>query len=180
MEILIEDFNAKAGREGIFKPIIANEGLIKSPTSPHNDIYKHTWTSSDSVIHNQTDHVLIDKRRHSNILDVRSFRGADSDTDHYLVVAKLRERISVSKQARQKFVSEIFDLKKFDDIEVKEKYQVETSNRFTTLESLHECFDITNAWNSIRQNIQTSAEDNLGYQKLKHKKLWFDDGRSKL
>jgi len=35
---------------------------------------------------------LIDKRRHSNILDVRSFRGADCDTDHYLVVAKLRER----------------------------------------------------------------------------------------
>jgi hypothetical protein len=45
--------------------------------------------------------VLTDKRRHSNILDVRSFRGADCDTDHYLVLAKLRERISVSKRARQ-------------------------------------------------------------------------------
>jgi hypothetical protein len=31
---------------------------------------------------------LIDKRRHSNILDVRSFRGADCDTDHYLVVVR--------------------------------------------------------------------------------------------
>jgi hypothetical protein len=35
-------------------------------------------------------------------------------------VEKLRERISVSKRARQIF----------DDIEVKETYQVEISNRF--------------------------------------------------
>jgi hypothetical protein len=40
-------------------------------------------------------------------------------------VAKLRETISVSKRARQKFDLERFDLKKLDDLEAKEKYQVE-------------------------------------------------------
>jgi hypothetical protein len=30
-------------------------------------------------------------------IDVQSFRGADCDIDHYLALAKLRERISVSK-----------------------------------------------------------------------------------
>jgi hypothetical protein len=57
-------------------------------------------------------------------------------------VAKLRERISVSKRARQKFDVEKFDLKRLDDIEIKEKYQVEISNRFATLESLVESFGI--------------------------------------
>jgi hypothetical protein len=123
---------------------------------------------------------LIDKSQHSNISDVCSFRGDDCDTDHYLVVAKLRERISVSKQARQNSDLERFYLKKLDDVKVKEKYQVEISNRFAALESLDTSFDINNAWKSIRENIKTSAKDNLRYQKLKHNKPWFDDECSKL
>jgi hypothetical protein len=85
-------------------------------------------------------------------------------------VAKLRERISVSKRGRQNSDLEIFDLKRLDDIEVKEKYWVEISNRFAALESLDERFDVNNTWESIRENIKTSAKDNLGYQKLKHNK----------
>jgi uncharacterized protein YjiS (DUF1127 family) len=39
-------------------------------------------------------------------------------------VAKLRERISVSKRARQNFDLERFDLKKLDDVGVKRKHRV--------------------------------------------------------
>jgi hypothetical protein len=44
---------------------------------------------------------LIDRRQHSNVLDARSFREADVDTDRYLVVAEDRERLAVSKQKMQ-------------------------------------------------------------------------------
>jgi hypothetical protein len=146
MKIFLGDFNAKVGREDIFKPTIGNESvhevsnhngvrivnsrsskklIFKSTTFPHCNILKHAWTSPDGITHNQIDHVLTDKTRHSKTLDVRSFRVSDCDNDHYLVVAKLRERISVSKRARQKFVLERFELRKLDAVEVKEKYQVE-------------------------------------------------------
>jgi hypothetical protein len=95
-------------------------------------------------------------------------------------VAKSRERISLSKRARQKFDLERFDLKKLNVVEVKEKYQVEISNRFANLESLDEGFDINNAWEIIRENIKTSTKDNLGYHRLKHNKSFFDDECLKL
>jgi hypothetical protein len=35
------------------------------------------WTSPDGKTHNQINHILIDRRRHSSVLDVWSFRIAD-------------------------------------------------------------------------------------------------------
>jgi hypothetical protein len=111
MNILLYDCNAKVGRENIFKPTIGNDGLheisndhgvrvvnlatsknfvVKSTMFPRRKIHKYTWTSPEGKTHNQTDHVLLDRKRHSSILNVRSFRAADCDIDHYLVVAKVR------------------------------------------------------------------------------------------
>jgi hypothetical protein len=53
--------------------------------------------------HDLIDHVLIDKRLLSIIVDVISSRGVHCDTDHYLVVVKVRQRLPVSKRAAQKF-----------------------------------------------------------------------------
>ena len=62
---------------------------------PHGNIHKYTWTSSDGKTHNQIDHILMDKRLHSSVLDMRSFRGADCNSDHYSVVANARERLAI-------------------------------------------------------------------------------------
>jgi hypothetical protein len=78
---------------------------------PHPNIHKFTWTF-DGKTHNQTDDILTDRRWYSSVLDVQSFGEADHDTDHYLVVAKVRERLAVSKQTTQQFDMERFNLKK--------------------------------------------------------------------
>jgi hypothetical protein len=63
----------------------------------------YTWTSPAGKIPNQIDHILIDRRWHSSILDEQSFREADCDTDHYLLVARVRERLAVSKKSNTEF-----------------------------------------------------------------------------
>jgi endonuclease/exonuclease/phosphatase family metal-dependent hydrolase len=109
MKILAGDSSAKVGREDIFKPTIWNECLhenstdngvrlvnfatyknirVKSMMFPHCNIHKFTGMSPDGKTHNEIDHILVDRRRHSNVLDIPEFRDADCDSDHYLVVAK--------------------------------------------------------------------------------------------
>jgi hypothetical protein len=67
----------------IFKPAIGNESLqatsndngvrvvnfttsknltVKSTMFPYRNIHKVTWTSPDGRMHNQIDHILIDRR----------------------------------------------------------------------------------------------------------------------
>jgi endonuclease/exonuclease/phosphatase family metal-dependent hydrolase len=146
MKFLLGDFSAKVGRKDIFKPTIGNESLdeisndngvrlvnfaasknlrVKSTMIPHRNIYKYTSTSPDGKTHNQIDHILVGRRRHSNVLDVRSFRAADCDSDHSLVVAKFRERLAVNKQRSQRFNMERFNLNKLNEVESKEQLRGE-------------------------------------------------------
>jgi hypothetical protein len=72
------------------------------------------------------------------------------------------------------------ELRKLSDVEVKEKYQVEISNRFAALENLDESLGINSAWQSIIEYIKASTKENLGYNRLKFNKPWFHDECSKL
>jgi len=77
----------------------------------------------------QTDnHILIDKRRLSSVLDMPFFRGADCDTDHHLVVAKVRERFAVSKHRTQNFDVERFNLCRLSELEFRKQYQINPLN----------------------------------------------------
>jgi hypothetical protein len=97
--------------------------VVKSTMFPHQNTHKYTRTSPDGKTHNQIDHELIHRRPPASILDVRSFRGADCDTDHYLVLAKVRERLAVRKQTAQKLDGERFNQRKLNDLEVRKQYQ---------------------------------------------------------
>ena len=67
------------------------------------------------------------------------------DTDHYLVVATVRERLAVSKQAAQMFDVERFIHRKLSELEVRKQYRIEIMNRFAALENLKISEDINSA-----------------------------------
>jgi hypothetical protein len=62
---------------------------------------------------------------------------------------------------------ERFSLKKLNEVEGKEQYCAEISNKFAALETLDNEVDINKAWETLRENIKISAEESLGYSELK-------------
>jgi hypothetical protein len=56
------------------------------------------------MIHYNIDHIVIDRRRHSSIIDVQIFRETNYDTNHYLADAEVRERLAVSKQKAENLI----------------------------------------------------------------------------
>jgi hypothetical protein len=117
--------------------------------------------------------MLIDRKWHSSIVDVQSFRGADSNTDHCLVVGIVRDRLAVSKQAAQKFDGERFNVRTLNELKVRNKYQIEISNRFAALENLNDCKNIHRAWENIKENIKISVKERLCRHELMQHKSWF-------
>ena len=97
------------------------------------------------------------------------------NTDHWLVVAKVRERLAVSRQAAQKLDVERFNLRKLNELEVRKKYQIKMSNRFAALENVSDSEDINRAWESIKQNIKISAKQGRSLCELKQHKTWLHE-----
>jgi hypothetical protein len=104
--LVLGDANAKLGKEDIYKEVsgkhtlhnlsnrngemllefaISNNLTVMSTQFQHKKIHKGTWLATDQMTLNQTDHVLITSKKKEPTEDVRSLRGPNIDSDHYLL-----------------------------------------------------------------------------------------------
>ena len=107
IKIVMGDLNAKVGSDNTnFEHVMERHGLgemnengelfadlsnnhdlvIGGTIFPHERIHKETWCSPDGVTINQIDHIAICRKWRRSLLDVRSHRGADVNSDHHLVL----------------------------------------------------------------------------------------------
>ena len=75
---------------------------------------------------------------------------------------------------------ERFNLGKLNELEVRKQYDMEISNRSAALENLNDSDDIIRAWESIKENIKTSAKESLDLHEFKQHKPWFHNSTHQL
>ncbi|XP_039285541.1 craniofacial development protein 2-like [Nilaparvata lugens] len=121
MVLVLGDLNAQVGRESAVRTVAGNFSLhdesnnngfllaqfaesnrlvIKSTSFPHKRIHLGTWKVPGSEVVNQIDHVLVSARHASGVLDVRTMRGPNCDSDHFLVRAVVRFRLANIRKER--------------------------------------------------------------------------------
>ena len=84
--------------------------FLKSTMFQHRTILIYTWTHFDGKIHKQIYHILIDRRWYTIISEGRKCRKGNCDTDQYIKVAIVSERLAVGKQEAQKYDRERINL----------------------------------------------------------------------
>lgn len=183
VKMVLGDFNAKIGKENRFRPTIGPDSLhnisnnngsrlvnfassknliISSTYFPRKGIHKHTWKSPDGRTQNQIDHILLNKRHGSCIQKVRSYRGADADTDHYLLYAKFILRLSVKSKLTSKKARERFNVQTLENIKISRKYAKNlrqnlksTNSHIEKTDDMNVC--VNSRWTQIKHQVPVIA-----------------------
>ena len=142
-------------------------GLIIGNTQfQHKKIHKNTWRSPNGIIFNEIDYICISKEWRRAIKDVKSCRGADVGSDHYLVTAKIQLKLKVLKTQK---VSKPFDVAKLKIESVREQLDIETTNKFQALPD--EC-EVEEQWNVFKDVVLEAADKTIGKRRGSQKERW--------
>jgi hypothetical protein len=176
--IILGDFNAKVGKENIYKPTIGNESLhnetnnngikmiqfaickilnVRSITFPHKNIHKDTWYSADGRTVNQIDHVLISNRFISAIRDIRALRGPDIGSDHNFLKIIFKVRLGVKTGNKYNEKRKMVSL--FKNLNWKKEYVIQINSKSESLEIFEDEESIDNSINKKWENIKTIIKD---------------------
>jgi len=131
---------------------VASKDLVISSTQfQRKKIHTHTWTFPDGRFKSQIDHILINRRHRNCIRQVRSFRGAEGDSDHYLVTASFKVKLSRVWKKRIKGKPKL-DTEKFKDIETRRNFQMHISNLLGN-DSSSLSKNVENEWKEIKKRL---------------------------
>ncbi|KMQ85831.1 craniofacial development protein 2-like protein [Lasius niger] len=139
--------------------------VVMSTQFHRKNIHKRTWTSPDDRLH-QINHVLIGKGKASSIKNVRTYRGTDCNSDHYLVNIHFRCRISrTTDQTSRSQRSTKLLIEKLKKLEIMIIYQQKLNENLSEPLSTNEVeTTIDDDWQSLIRPLLQSAETVLGYK----------------
>lgn len=146
---------------------------VKSTMFQRKDIHKYTWISSNGRHKNQIDHVLINNRFKNSILNIRTLRGADMDSDHLLVGIWMKVKIKKYKKGNLTNKGQT-DINKLKDKQICKEY-VECFQNIIKGKQLdiERNLNVDKTWEHVKDSIKEASTKVLG-KKVSKTKPWFN------
>jgi hypothetical protein len=143
----------------------------------HKRIHLQTWHSPDGHTFNQIDHCLIDGRHFSDVIDVMARRGANIDSDHMLVVIKLRARICRASNTKLQQLRR-FAVDRLKDRDVASRYYDELESELQGVQA--QPLSLDEKCKKLEETIQRIATNTIGCTRTQANKEWFDEECAKV
>ena len=191
--VVMGDFNAKVGTEatevsgqfGLGEKNERGERLIQFCQEEKlivtNTMFQHpmknlyTWSSPGDLYRNQIDYVLVRERFRNNVKNVKTYPGADINSDHCLLLAKLRIKIKKVRKSTKTIKYNIDLLKERD---YKTRFSVEVKNQFDVLmtedipQVEDDTLEIEREWECLKNGIKEAERKVLPKKSKKKDKEW--------
>jgi hypothetical protein len=120
----------------------------------------------------QIDHILIDSQHVSHLMDVRSHKYTNVESDHYLIVSRIRARISNAKKLFGKTVGK-YDQEEMTLLEKQVEYKTNVTEYLQEI-TINPDDSLDSRWNKITCAIHKTAEEVFGKTSRKQLNDWFD------
>jgi hypothetical protein len=185
------DVNAKIGKEDVYQSVagkhmlhetsnrngewvcayaIASNMKIISTYYQHKRIHKGTWTSPDGNTLNQIHHVIIDTNKKGVVEDLRTMRGLNYDSYHFLVKTVMKQKLiriqtKIAKEAKwnQSNLQDPAQLKQYRTCLYKKLIEKEVQQ------------DIEEERTHIKKTIIESANEVIQTQNTSNRDEWWDE-----
>jgi hypothetical protein len=151
---------------------ISNKLTVMSTQFQHKKIHKGTWLAPDQMTLNQTDHFLITSKKKDLIEDVRSMRGPNIDSDHYLlkiIVSQNLPKLYINKNRVQT------DAWNKSNLKNPTKLLEYRKTLYTKLENKTQLQDVEQEWDQIKKTITEAAHEIIQTQNKKQKNECWDN-----
>lgn len=192
--MVIGDFNAKigAGVEGdnigayglgirnargdrLNQFCTENNFLIANTFFKQHPRRLYTWKAptdnKQRLVRNQIDFILLNMEFKKYIHSVKTYLGADINSDHNPVVMDFK--IKRFKRIKRETLAKHIDIDKLKNPEVKEKISYKIEKELKTIEArIQTEEEIQTTWNAIKNKITDVQEQDIGFRKNNKKQEW--------
>jgi len=145
--------------------------IVMNTQFQHKQIHKGNWRSPDYNIINQTDHVLVNQNKEEAIEDVRSLRGPNIDSDHYLLEKTLKQKLpNIYKKKPIQFTKR--NKINIQDPSKLKQYSISLYNK---LKNVPDTNNINEEWERMKKTISDAANEVIQTQGRTTRNEWWDE-----